>query len=109
MCLAVGTMLIWHLWGVAVGETAVESQDHEHYQRVAVSRGEPSTVVHLYLSKGLSPKGVAMINALIGYAYVTPDATESLCFEHQPFPVCIIDLLSLNITIPLVSLQAPQN
>jgi hypothetical protein len=40
MCLAVGTMLTWHLWGVAVGETAVESHDHEHYQRVAVSRGE---------------------------------------------------------------------
>ncbi len=40
MCLAVGTMLVWHLWGVAVGETAVESQDHEHYQQVARSRGE---------------------------------------------------------------------
>jgi hypothetical protein len=40
MCLAVGTMLTWHLWGVAVGETAVESHDHEHYQRVAESRGE---------------------------------------------------------------------
>ncbi|KAH9042253.1 zf-DHHC-domain-containing protein [Lactarius pseudohatsudake] len=40
MCLAVGTMFTWHLWGVAVGETAVESQDHEHYQQVAQSRGE---------------------------------------------------------------------
>jgi len=40
MCLAVGTMFTWHLWGVAVGETAVESQDHEHYHRVALSRGE---------------------------------------------------------------------
>ncbi|KAI0259805.1 zf-DHHC-domain-containing protein [Gloeopeniophorella convolvens] len=40
MCLAVGTMLAWHLWSVAVGETSVESQDHEHYRRVAKSRGE---------------------------------------------------------------------
>ncbi|KAI0304530.1 DHHC palmitoyltransferase-domain-containing protein [Multifurca ochricompacta] len=40
MCLAIGTMLAWHIWGVSVGETAVESQDHEHYRRVALSRGE---------------------------------------------------------------------
>lgn len=47
MCLAVGTMLTWHLWGVAVGETAVESHDHEHYQRVAESRGEVCLVFRL--------------------------------------------------------------
>ncbi|KAI0247131.1 zf-DHHC-domain-containing protein [Lactifluus subvellereus] len=40
MCLAIATMLVWHLWGVSVGETAVESHDHEHYHMVATSRGE---------------------------------------------------------------------
>lgn len=40
MCLAVGTMLAWQLWSVAVAETAVESYDHEHYRKVATSRGE---------------------------------------------------------------------
>jgi len=40
MCLAISTMLAWQLWSVAVGETAVESYDHEHYRKVASSRGE---------------------------------------------------------------------
>lgn len=40
MCLAIATMLAWHLWGVSVGETAVESQDHEHYRTIATSRGD---------------------------------------------------------------------
>jgi len=40
MCLAVGTMLIWQLSSVAVGETAVEAYDHEHYRKIAGSRGE---------------------------------------------------------------------
>lgn len=40
MCLAVGTMLVWQLWSVAVGETAVENYDHEYYRKVASSRGE---------------------------------------------------------------------
>jgi palmitoyltransferase len=40
MCLAVGTMLAWQLWSVAVAETAVESYDHEYYRKVASSRGE---------------------------------------------------------------------
>ncbi len=40
MCLAIGTMLAWQLWSVAVGETAVENYDHEHYRKVASSRGE---------------------------------------------------------------------
>ena len=40
MCLAISTMLAWQLWGVAVGETAVENYDHEYYRKVASSRGE---------------------------------------------------------------------
>ncbi|KAH9971946.1 zf-DHHC-domain-containing protein [Lactifluus volemus] len=40
MCLAIATMLVWHLWSVSVGETAVESHDHEHYYKIAASRGE---------------------------------------------------------------------
>ena len=56
MCLAVGTMLTWHLWGVAVGETAVESQDHEHYQRVALSRGEVCLVYKLSILPNFCPR-----------------------------------------------------
>jgi hypothetical protein len=40
MCLAIGMMLAWQLWSVAIGETAVESYDHEYYRKVASSRGE---------------------------------------------------------------------
>ncbi|KAI0300409.1 zf-DHHC-domain-containing protein [Russula brevipes] len=40
MCLAIGTMLAWQLWSVSIGETAVESYDHEYYRKVATSRGE---------------------------------------------------------------------
>jgi palmitoyltransferase len=40
MCLAVGTLLTWQLWSVSIGETAVESYDHEYYRKVATSRGE---------------------------------------------------------------------
>ncbi|KAI0050411.1 zf-DHHC-domain-containing protein [Auriscalpium vulgare] len=40
MCLAVATMLLWHMWSVSVGETSVESQDHDVYRRMAESRGE---------------------------------------------------------------------
>jgi hypothetical protein len=40
MCLAISTMLAWQLWSVAIGETAVESYDHEYYRKVASSRGE---------------------------------------------------------------------
>ncbi|KAA1469854.1 zf-DHHC-domain-containing protein [Dentipellis sp. KUC8613] len=46
MCLAVGTMLAWHLWSVAQGETSVENHDHEHYRKVAKTRGE--TFVNSY-------------------------------------------------------------
>jgi hypothetical protein len=56
MCLAVGTMLTWHLWGVAVGETAVESQDHEHYQQVALSRGEVCLVYELSIPPNFCPR-----------------------------------------------------
>lgn len=40
LCLAVGIMLSYHLWGIASGETSVESQDHEIYRSRAKSRGE---------------------------------------------------------------------
>jgi len=40
MCLAVGVMLGWHLWGIAHGETTVEAQDHEEYRKAAEERGE---------------------------------------------------------------------
>ena len=38
--LAVAIMLLWQLWGIAVGETSVESQDFDFYRRVAKERGE---------------------------------------------------------------------
>ena len=40
MCLAIATMLAWQLWSISIGETAVESYDHEYYRKVASSRGE---------------------------------------------------------------------
>jgi len=40
LCLAVTIMITWHIWGIANGETSVESQDHEHYRKVANGRGE---------------------------------------------------------------------
>jgi len=40
LCLAVGIMLSYHLWGIACGETSVESQDHNIYRRRAKARGE---------------------------------------------------------------------
>ncbi|TFY74070.1 hypothetical protein EWM64_g9943 [Hericium alpestre] len=46
MCLAVFTMLAWHLWSIAQGESSVENHDHEHYRKVAASRGE--TFVNSY-------------------------------------------------------------
>lgn len=42
LCLAVAIMLLWHLWGIAKGETSVEAQDHEIYRKVAKERGEVS-------------------------------------------------------------------
>ncbi|KAF8869537.1 DHHC palmitoyltransferase-domain-containing protein [Mucidula mucida] len=44
--LAVGIMCSYHLWMIMQGETSVESQDHEHYRRVASERGE--TFVNSY-------------------------------------------------------------
>ncbi|KAL4064210.1 DHHC palmitoyltransferase-domain-containing protein [Scleroderma yunnanense] len=40
LCLAVFIMLVWHIWGIAKGETSVEAQDHEIYRKVAKERGE---------------------------------------------------------------------
>ncbi|OBZ66166.1 putative palmitoyltransferase ZDHHC16 [Grifola frondosa] len=49
--LAVLAMTGWHLWMVASGETSVESQDYEHYRKLARGRGE--TFVNCYdLGKG---------------------------------------------------------
>lgn len=33
-------MLVWQLWSVAAGETAVENYDHGYYRKIASSRGE---------------------------------------------------------------------
>ncbi|KAI0760968.1 zf-DHHC-domain-containing protein [Trametes elegans] len=46
MFLAVSAMAGWHLYMVASGETSVETQDHEHYRRVAKQRGD--TFVNCY-------------------------------------------------------------
>ena len=43
LCLAVSAMAGWHLYMVAGGETSVETQDHEHYRKIAKQRGEVST------------------------------------------------------------------
>jgi len=40
LCLAVGVMLMFHLWTISHGETSVESQDNDVYGRIAKSRGE---------------------------------------------------------------------
>lgn len=42
LCLAVFIMLLWHIWGIAKGETSVEAQDHEIYRKIAKDRGEVS-------------------------------------------------------------------
>ncbi|GLB45772.1 putative DHHC palmitoyltransferase family protein, partial [Lyophyllum shimeji] len=46
LCLAVGIMLAYHLYGVARAETSVEGQDFEVYRRKARERGE--TFVNSY-------------------------------------------------------------
>lgn len=40
ICIAVLIMLLWHLWGIAHGETSVEAQDHAVYRKIAKGRGE---------------------------------------------------------------------
>ncbi|KAG6899668.1 hypothetical protein C0993_008128 [Termitomyces sp. T159_Od127] len=40
LCLAVGIMLLYHVWSISSGETTVEGQDHEVYTKKANSRGE---------------------------------------------------------------------
>jgi palmitoyltransferase len=49
LCLAVGIMLLWHLWGVCKGETSVEAQDHDVYRNVAKQRGDVSLPYHYLL------------------------------------------------------------
>ncbi|KAH9830290.1 DHHC palmitoyltransferase-domain-containing protein, partial [Rhodofomes roseus] len=46
LCLAVTIMTSWHIWGIACGETSVESADHVQYRRTATERGE--TFVNSY-------------------------------------------------------------
>ena len=38
--LAVTIMTAYHLWGIACGETSVESQDNEQYRKIAEERGD---------------------------------------------------------------------
>ena len=40
VCFAVSVMLGWHLYSVAIGETAVEGHDHDAYRRMAKERGD---------------------------------------------------------------------
>jgi hypothetical protein len=40
LCIAVGIMLTWNLWTISLGETTVESEDHDYYRKVARDRGE---------------------------------------------------------------------
>ncbi|KAL5526287.1 hypothetical protein ACEPAF_8010 [Sanghuangporus sanghuang] len=40
LCFAVGVMLTWHLWGIAKGETSVESHDYDVYRKTAKERGQ---------------------------------------------------------------------
>ncbi|KAL5504424.1 hypothetical protein ACEPAH_8499 [Sanghuangporus vaninii] len=40
LCFAVGVMLTWHLWGIARGETSVESHDYDVYRKTAKERGQ---------------------------------------------------------------------
>ena len=40
--MAVTAMAGWHIFMIACGETSVESQDHEHYRKIARQRGEVS-------------------------------------------------------------------
>ena len=42
LCMAVTAMAGWHIFMIACGETSVESQDHEHYRKIARQRGEVS-------------------------------------------------------------------
>lgn len=48
LCFAVGIMLMFHLWTIIHGETSVESQDNDHYGRIAKSRGEVSLYTFTY-------------------------------------------------------------
>lgn len=54
MCIAVLVMLLWHLWGVAGGETSVEAQDHAVYRKVAKDRGEVCLFLLLRCTRTLS-------------------------------------------------------
>jgi len=49
LCLAVGAMLAYHLWGITSGATLVESEDHEEYCRKYKERGEVSFQFHYLL------------------------------------------------------------
>lgn len=59
LCFAVGVMLTFHLWGVAKGETSVEGQDHEHYSKVAKSRGEVRGIIPFFVLDFLETDTIA--------------------------------------------------
>ncbi|THH19200.1 hypothetical protein EW146_g1916 [Bondarzewia mesenterica] len=68
MCLAVGTMLLWHLWSVAIGETSVEGHDHDVYRSLAKSRGETfvnSKRKNLELFLNIGPEGYPLYTLLL--------------------------------------------
>lgn len=41
---AVTVMGAWYFWSIANAETSVESQDNDHYRKIAKGRGEVSDV-----------------------------------------------------------------
>jgi palmitoyltransferase len=60
LCIAVALMLSFHIWGIVVGETSVESHDFPMYRERAKSRG--NTFVNCYdLGYAVSPHSTDII------------------------------------------------
>ena len=53
MFFAVTVMGGYHLWSIANAETTVESQDHEHYRKIAKSRGDVRVLFSFRNARGL--------------------------------------------------------
>jgi hypothetical protein len=82
MCLAIATMLGWHLWGVAVGETAVESHDHEHYRKIAASRGVVRLNCHLFSSPSNISRRHSKTHMTLGLFFVrSKGLPQTLIFQ----------------------------
>ncbi|TBU24439.1 DHHC palmitoyltransferase-domain-containing protein [Dichomitus squalens] len=69
LCMAVTAMAGWHIYMIACGETSVESQDHEHYRRIAKQRGE--TFVNSYDMGYLKNLQLFFNTGQDGYPYYT--------------------------------------